>query len=279
MKRIKSIIILVLIVQIKISAQFVGYYNLGGGGVDTSNSQLVIFPNHEFAITSLEDFQYGIWKEVGDNKIICTQTKNENPVSIVGYKGKNPQNVKSRLQFFNFEGKDVYLGYTKDDKTPENFFPVFNEDANCTEVNFIEKDVKNIQSVQIIVHSDPYFNLTEYKYPYEATVYTFLVSSNYFRYDLIYDDSALNPKIEFTVEKKGKKFEFNGQKIGDQKELRGDLLEKFSAYKEKTENQLKKGYEMSGENISVSKISEKKMMEKNNEDPLLISKCKDGRYN
>lgn len=278
MTKITSIIILMIIAQIRISAQFVGYYNLGGGGVDTSNSQLVIFPNHEFAITNLEDFQYGTWKEDGNNKIICTQTKNENPISIAGYKGKNTKNAKSRLRFSYFEGKDVYLGYAKDGQTPEKFFPIFNKGANCTEINFIEKDLKDIKSIQLIVHSDPYFNHTGYKYPYEATVYSFPVSSQYLLYDLIYDESSSYPKIEFMVEKKGKNFEVNGQDIGEQKELRDNLFNEFSAYKEKTENQLKRGYEMNGENILVSKISDK-MMDDNNEEPLLIAKCKDGRYN
>ena len=267
------------IAQVKISAQFVGYYNLGGGGVDTSNSQLVIFPNHEFAITSLENFQYGTWKEDGNNKIICTQTKNENPISIAGYKGKNAENTKARLRFSNFEWNDVYLGYSKEDKTPEKFFPIFNDGANCTEINFIEKNLNNIESIQLIVHSDPYFQHTGYKYPYEATVYNFPVSSKYLHYDLIYDGSALNPKIEFILEKKGENFEVNGQKIGNQEKFRENLFNEFSAYKEKTENQLKRGYKMDGENILVSKISDKKMMDKNNEEPLLIAKCKNDIYN
>ena len=203
MKKI-YLLTLVLFCSLVSQAQFVGYYNLQDGGVDSPSSSLFVLPNNEFMIFYLGGFKRGTWKEIDKNKIELSEVKlNTNPVQIYG-KTETTTDKNLKVDVAYLSRANAFIRFSKDTNFQQELTPVFNDWPNCMKDQYvITKPLGQFNYVNVSLPSNPEFGKFGVTYPYKVASFTFPLDKKFTHFTLLYNEEAQQELMIFTFRKSG----------------------------------------------------------------------------
>ena len=272
-QKINYFIIFLLLLTIKVSAQFTGFYNLHDGGVDAPNSSLIVLPNNEFFLFYLGGYKAGKWNEVDKNNILLTEVKtNTSPFTLYGK--ANNKFLETRIDVDGLAQFHASINFSKDTISEKTFQPVFNDFPNCMNNEYVIKKKKGeFKMVTITVPENPKFGQYEIKYPYKVLSYTYTIDKKYNDYIFIINQGARESNIQFTLTKKNEIYKLAGSKDLTREELDSSKLSEIEKTKKLIEignNRIKLGTKIATIATNNFNILTQSLVK-----PLFIAQCED----
>lgn len=139
----------------------IGTYSLLGG-------HLMLLENNMYFIAYFGGFEVGNWKVVKDKYLDLIPIRTKYPFVIYGRKNTELSS-KTRISFKGnkIHNNNNYIHYGKLNENSEEFFPIFNDDANCFSNSYIKTIPKKKEELSLV-------HLPYGKSENKATVYTFI---------------------------------------------------------------------------------------------------------